>query len=146
MKILNTFFLLLVFSNVKAQIDLSVAEDYIKGDSISLFSHLSKKGYVLTKDTIWPSNIGLDSVYEYTHKQGVDVINVIKNKGFIISPIVSDDTDYYSSYLEQLLTYLIDDGEKVELIENLDNGAMKITTRKEVAYVVDPARVLIMMY
>lgn len=146
MKKLKTILSLLIVINANAQINLSIAEDYIKGNAITLFSHLTEKGYTQTNETIWESNGGIDSVYEYTHILELDKINIIKNTGFIISPVATDSTDYYLDYIKQLIIYLSEDSELVETIENLNNGAMKIITKNSLVYIIDPRQSLIMMY
>lgn len=146
MKKIITILIILIVTNAKAQINLSIAESYIKGDTITLYQHLIEKGYTYTNDTIWSSSSGIDSVYEYTHKLGFDKINVVKNTGFIIRPTETDSIDYYSDYIKQLLVYLTNEGEQVKTTEAHENGAMKLTTNYGIVYIIDPREGLIMIY
>jgi hypothetical protein len=142
-----TFFLVCCFTiNANAQIKLSIAEDYVSGNTLSLFTHLSEKGYEITADTIWSSESGIDSVYEFTHHMGFDIVNVVKNKGLLISPIVNDSIDFYYDYIGQLFDYMTVDSEFTDSFERLEDGLVKIKTKKGIVYIVDPGQAGIMMY
>tara|TARA_R110000796_G_scaffold241232_3_gene362559 strand:- start:119 stop:559 length:441 start_codon:yes stop_codon:yes gene_type:complete len=146
MKKIKTLAVCLIVLNTNAQINLRVAEDYLKGDTVSLFSHLTDEGYVQTNDTVWWSNSRKDSVFEFTHKQRFDTINVIKNNGLIVTTDETKTEDYFLDYLKQLNIYLKDNSKSVKKIDKLDNGAVKLVTKHSIVYIIDPRQSLIMLY